>query len=194
VSELLPADPLLPQDLVRRARLAVDALAEWGLTLATAESLTGGLLGALVTAVPGSSAVYRGGVVAYATDLKHDLLGVDGDLLERVGAVDADVAVAMARGVRERLRADVGVATTGVAGPGPQDGHPAGTVWVALATPARAWAVDAGVRSASGADRAAVRAATCRTVLDALLTALTPAPGPAPADPPTGEAPGSTRR
>jgi nicotinamide-nucleotide amidase len=106
-----------------------------GLTLASAESLTGGLVAARVVDVPGASVVFRGGVVAYATDLKHRLLGVDAALLAERGAVDPDVAAAMARGVRERLSADVGVATTGVAGPDPQDGHEAGTVFVAVSLP-----------------------------------------------------------
>jgi nicotinamide-nucleotide amidase len=99
-------------------------------TLAVAESLTGGLLLATLISVPGASKVVRGGVVAYATDLKATLLGVDADLLDRVGAVDPTVAEAMAVGVRSRLDADYGVSTTGVAGPDPQDGHSVGTVFV----------------------------------------------------------------
>ncbi len=94
-----------------------------GLTIGAAESLTGGLVTAALTTVPGASAVVRGGIVAYAADVKNQLLGVDADLLARVGTVHPDVAVAMARGVRERLGAAVGVATTGVAGPEPADGH-----------------------------------------------------------------------
>ena len=117
------------------AGAVVAALRDAGLTLATAESLTGGLVAARVVDVPGASAVLRGGVVAYATDLKHRLLGVDADLLAERGAVDPDVAAAMARGVRDRLSADVGVSTTGVAGPDPQDGHEAGTVFVAVSLP-----------------------------------------------------------
>lgn len=110
----------------------LDLLAARGQTLAVAESLTGGLVTATLVDVPGASRVLRGGVVAYATDLKHALLGVDAGLLARRGAVDAQVAAAMAAGVRDRLGADVGLATTGVAGPDPQDGHPAGTVHVAV--------------------------------------------------------------
>jgi nicotinamide-nucleotide amidase len=115
-----------PADVVR-------ALDEAGLTVAVAESLTGGLVSARLADVPGASAVLRGAVVAYATDLKASLLGVAGALLEAVGPVDAEVATQMARGVRDRLGADVGVATTGVAGPEPQGGHPPGTVFVAVA-------------------------------------------------------------
>ena len=107
-------------------------LTESGQTVAAAESLTGGLVAAALTDVPGSSQAFRGGVVAYATELKAQLLGVDTALLARHGPVYAPVAAAMADGVRARLGATIGVATTGVAGPGPQDGHPAGTVHVAV--------------------------------------------------------------
>jgi len=111
------------------------ALRERGLALAVAESLTGGALSSALVEVPGASAVYRGGVVSYATDLKHRLLGVDAGLLEREGPVDPDVAVQMARGVARQLgepgARTVGVATTGVAGPEPQGGSEVGTVFVA---------------------------------------------------------------
>jgi nicotinamide-nucleotide amidase len=108
-------------------------LAERGATVAVAESLTGGLLGGELTGMPGSSATFAGGVIAYATPLKHRLLGVPEDLLAAHGAVHPDVAAAMARGVRERLGATYGLAVTGVAGPEPQDGRPVGTVHVAVA-------------------------------------------------------------
>ncbi len=101
-------------------------------TVAVAESLTGGLLGAAITTVPGASEVFRGGVIAYATDLKTALLGVPSALLAERGAVDPDVASAMAAGVRQRLGAAIGMATTGVAGPDPQDGKPPGTVHIAV--------------------------------------------------------------
>ncbi|MFD6416703.1 CinA family protein [Streptomyces sp. NPDC060194] len=106
-----------------------------GESVACAESLTGGLLAAALTDVPGASRAFRGGVTAYATDVKRDVLGVDGALLAERGAVDPDVALAMAAGVRRLLGADWGVATTGVAGPDPQDGRPVGTVFVAVAGP-----------------------------------------------------------
>ncbi|WP_030542748.1 CinA family protein [Streptomyces albus] len=111
-------------------------MAARGETLAVAESLTGGLVAAELTGVPGASRVLRGAVTAYATDLKHTLLGVDGALLAERGAVDAEVARQMAGGVRRLLGADWGIATTGVAGPDPQDGQPVGTVYVAVAGPA----------------------------------------------------------
>ena len=117
------------------AASALDVLRVRGWTLAVAESLTGGLLSARVVDVPGASAVHRGAVVAYATELKASLLGVPRDLLAAVGPVDARVALHMADGVRTRLGADVGVATTGVAGPTGQDGEPPGTVHVAVVTP-----------------------------------------------------------
>ena len=103
-----------------------------GETVAAAESLTGGLVAAALTDVPGASNAFRGGVVAYATELKAQVLGVDISMLKRHGPVYAPVAAAMAEGVRQRLGATIGVSTTGVAGPGPQDGHPAGTVHVAV--------------------------------------------------------------
>jgi nicotinamide-nucleotide amidase len=110
-------------------------LGERSATVATAESLTGGLLGAELTAMPGSSATFAGGIVAYATALKASLLGVPEDLLARHGAVHPEVAVAMAEGVRDRLGATYGLAVTGVAGPEPQDGRPVGTVHLAVAGP-----------------------------------------------------------
>ena len=106
-----------------------------GQTLAVAESLTGGALAAAVVEVPGASAVLRGAVVPYATDLKHALLGVDADLLAGKGAVQPEVARQMADGVRDRLGATWGLATTGVAGPDPQDGVTPGTIYVAVTGP-----------------------------------------------------------
>ena len=128
-----PVDPR--GDLAARI---VGVLGERGQTLATAESLTGGMLGAAITAIPGASAVYRGGIVAYATELKTALLGVPASLLARYGPVHPDVAWAMAAGVRDRLGATWGLATTGVAGPDPVDGLAPGTVHIAASagTPA----------------------------------------------------------
>jgi nicotinamide-nucleotide amidase len=110
-------------------------LQERGETVAVAESLTGGLLAARLTTRPGASLSFRGGVTAYATDLKAGLLGVDGALLDRVGAVAAETAAAMASGVRQRLASTYGLALTGVAGPTEQEGKPPGLVFAALATP-----------------------------------------------------------
>ena len=106
-------------------------LAMQGRSVATAESLTGGHLGSTITAIPGASKIYRGGVIAYATDLKTDLLGVSQSLLAEGGAVQAQVALEMATGTAQRLDAEFGLAVTGVAGPDSQDGHLPGTVFVA---------------------------------------------------------------
>jgi nicotinamide-nucleotide amidase len=122
--------PGVPQAARELLRLA----AEHGLTVAVAESLTGGLVAAAITAHPGASAVFRGSVTAYATDLKASLLGVDADLLAEAGVVHAEVARQMAQGVRRLCGADLGIATTGVAGPEQQDGQPVGTVYTAVAT------------------------------------------------------------
>lgn len=141
-------------DVVRR-------LIALGRTVATAESLTGGLVAAAITQVPGASQVYRGGVVAYATDVKHSLLNVDEALLARVGAVHREVAAAMAAGARDRLGATYGLSTTGVAGPAEQDGHRPGTVWVGVADRDRCWALNASWPADQlGLDRRAVRTAT----------------------------------
>jgi nicotinamide-nucleotide amidase len=139
-----------------------------GDTLAVAESLTGGALGAEITAVPGVSATFRGGVTAYTTGLKATLLGVDADLLAARGPVDADVARAMAAGARDRLDSTWGLATTRVGGPDPQDGHPAGEVYVAVAGPR----VSRAERLSLAGDRAAVRAGAVAAALGLLRAAL----------------------
>ncbi|MFG1812990.1 CinA family protein [Kribbella sp. NPDC049174] len=145
----------------------VGLLKRRGETLATAESLTGGMVGAALTDVPGVSAVYRGGVVVYATDLKAKLAGVPDDLLAAVGPVHPDTAAALATGVRERLDATYGLATTGVAGPDPQAGVSAGTVYVAAAGPD---GVEVRKLELSG-DRTAIRRGSVQAVLE-LATAL----------------------
>ena len=102
-----------------------------GKTLCTAESCTGGGIGAALTAIPGSSAVYKGGIISYTNEVKHNLLAVDNDLLERFGAVSAPVAEAMALGARKALKADIAVSVTGLAGPGGDDyGNPVGRVYI----------------------------------------------------------------
>ena len=102
-----------------------------GKTLVTAESCTGGGIGAALTAVSGASAVYKGGIISYTNWVKHNLLHVDEDLLNEVGAVSAPVAEAMARGARDALQADVAVSVTGLAGPGGDEfGNPVGTVFI----------------------------------------------------------------
>ena len=123
------------EDRIRAARALLRAAAHRGVTLAIAESLTGGQVASSLVEVPGASCVLVGAVVAYATRIKAQVLGVDAVHLELTGPVDRDVALQMAHGVRRLLGADLGLATTGVAGPGPADGHPAGTVHVAVAAP-----------------------------------------------------------
>ncbi|MEU4771743.1 CinA family protein [Micromonospora sp. NPDC023644] len=113
----------------------VHSLSERHQTLATVESLTGGLLAASIVEIAGVSGVFRGGLVVYATELKARLAGVSEDLLADRGPVDPDVAVALAEGGRRQCGADWGLATTGVAGPEPQDGKPVGLVYVAVAGP-----------------------------------------------------------
>jgi nicotinamide-nucleotide amidase len=122
-------------DAADGAARVIVGLAGRGQTLAVAESLTGGLLAATLVDVPGASAVFRGGLVVYATDLKASLAGVDPDLLAERGPVDPDVAAALAAGARSRCGADWGLATTGVAGPTAQNGIGVGTVYIGLATP-----------------------------------------------------------
>ncbi|MDH6236613.1 CinA family protein [Cryobacterium sp. CG_9.6] len=116
------------------------------LSIAVAESLTGGLLVAELVRVPGASAVVNGGIVAYNTELKHTLLGVDTSVLNVHGPVHPDVAKLMAIGARTALavngeRAAIGVSTTGVAGPGPQGGHAEGTVFIGLSKGTGSWAL-----------------------------------------------------
>jgi PncC family amidohydrolase len=137
-------------------------------TVATAESLTGGLLGAALTCVPGASTSYRGGVVAYATELKTTLLGVDPEVLAARGAVDPGVAAAMAGGARTRCAATYGVATTGVAGPDPQDGKPVGLVYVAVSGPRGVEVVEQRLAG----DRAAIRGEAVRAALRLLRKTL----------------------
>lgn len=110
-----------------------------GKTLVTAESCTGGGIGAALTAVPGSSAVYKGGVICYTNWVKEHILGVDSRMLKQFGAVSAPVAQAMAKGVREKLEADISLSVTGLAGPGGDEyGNPVGTVFIGCDSPWRA--------------------------------------------------------
>lgn len=103
-------------------------------TLVTAESCTGGGIGAALTAIPGSSAVYKGGIISYTNWVKHNLLGVDDALLDKVGAVSAPVAEAMAAGAKKVLDADIALSVTGLAGPGGDDyGNPVGRVFIGYA-------------------------------------------------------------
>lgn len=150
------------EDLLALAGTLLNLLGRWGWRLGTAESLTGGMLGATITAVPGASASYMGGVIGYADWEKTALLGVSTGLLEQAGAVSAGVAEAMAQGCRKRLEVQVGLATTGIAGPAADDrGTPVGTVFVACATPT-AHAVE---RLTLDGDRRQIRVESTRAVL-----------------------------
>ncbi|MDR1450131.1 MAG: CinA family protein [Propionibacteriaceae bacterium] len=150
------------------AGLAIRRLTAAGQTVATAESITGGLIAGRLTAVAGASAVVRGGLVVYAADLKTRLAGVPAALIVRAGVVSEAVAAALADGAREACRADWGIGVTGVAGPGPSDGVPAGTVWLAVAGPDGPWTE----RLSLPGSRAAVRAAVVARAVAALLAAL----------------------
>jgi nicotinamide-nucleotide amidase len=154
------------------AAAVMAALVARGETFAAVESLTGGLIASTVVEIPGVSAVFRGGLVVYATDLKESLAGVPGDLLAERGPVDPDVASALATGGRERCKADWAVATTGVAGPEPQGGQPVGTVYVAVAGPYGTVVRRLGLDG----DRAAVRAAAATAALRLLADQIRSAP------------------
>jgi nicotinamide-nucleotide amidase len=150
------------------ARRVHAALTAGSGTVATAESLTGGRLAAALTATPGASATYVGGVVTYATELKVSLLGVPQHLVDAHGVVSAECAKAMAAGVRALTGATYGIATTGVAGPSEQEGKPAGTVFLGLAGPDLLEAV---ALELSG-KRHQIQERTCRQALEVFLDVL----------------------
>ncbi len=158
----------MADEVLARARELLARLSALGHTLGTAESLTGGLLCARLIDVPGASAVVRGGIVSYATQVKADLLGVGADVLANRGAVDPEVALAMAQGAARILGCDWALATTGVAGPDPADGAPLGTVYVAVR-----WPAGQRVRhTVLSGNRAAIRAGAVREALDLALECL----------------------
>lgn len=146
----------------------VRRLTALGQTVACAESLTAGMVTARIADVPGASTVLRGGVVAYAAEAKVALLGVPAALIAQVGTVDEQVARTMAEVVRKSFAATWGLATTGIAGPGPAEGKPAGTVWIAASGPAGT----ATRRLTLQGDRAEVRAASVTAVLHLLAELL----------------------
>ena len=150
------------------AAAVVSDAAAAGLTVATAESLTAGLVAAELGSVPGASAVLLGGIVAYANSVKKKVLGVDGELLATAGSVDAEVARQMAAGARRVLSADFGVATTGAAGPEPHDGKPVGCVFIAVAAPGQVLVEE----FFFSGDRAAIRRQACDEALILLARAV----------------------
>lgn len=154
------------------ARAVVIAATLGGKTIATAESLTAGLVASTLASIPGASQVLRGGVVAYATDLKASALQVPQSLLDAGGPIQSPVAAAMAVGARAWARADFGLGCTGVAGPDAQDGHPVGEVHVAVAGPTEG-AIRTHTLTLSG-DRDGIRHGTVLVVLGMVLDALLP--------------------
>ena len=146
----------LPFEVLRQLRAQ-------GRTLATAESCTGGLIGKLLTDVPGSSEVYMGGVISYTNGVKHRLLGVSEDTLRVYTAVSRQTAHEMAHGAREAVQADVGVSVTGLAGPDGDGVHPVGTVFVSLSDGKRTWVRE---KHITDRDRKTVRLYACQNVFD----------------------------
>lgn len=156
------------------AEALLGALRSRGWTVGVAESLTGGDLASAIVTIPGASAVFRGGVVAYATSIKHSVLSVDAELLETFGPVHPEVAMQMAQGVRAVMAvadrpAEVGISTTGIAGPESPDGQPVGTVHVG---------VSAGERTISrvfvfDGDRAQIRKASVLSALNLAFEVVT---------------------
>jgi len=140
----------------------VHVLADAGLTVATCESLTGGLVGATITSIPGASAVFRGGLITYASDLKAALAGVDAQWIAEHGVVNDTTARQMATGCAHTCQADLGLACTGVAGPDRQDGQRPGTVHIAVAHDAQVFTRQL---SLSG-EREAVRLGTVSALLE----------------------------
>ena len=155
----------------------VAALIESGRTLATAETDTGGLIGHWITDIPGCSRAWIGGAAPYHNHPKIDLIGVERDLLREHGSVSEEAAVAMARGVRETLQADIGVSETGITGPtGGSEGRPVGTVWIACAGPGERVAAE---RHVWGEDREGNKRLTAQRALEMVRDALSDSADPA---------------
>ncbi len=153
------------------AQQLVDTLSERGLTLATAETDTGGLIGHWITDIPGCSAVWIGGAAPYHNVPKIDLIGVSRDLLREHGSVSEEVAIAMAEGVRNTLNADIGVAETGITGPtGGSESRPVGTVWIACVGPGSRVAAE---RRVWTSDREGAKRLTAERAIELVLDAAT---------------------
>lgn len=163
-------DPLVPGTA---AADLVATLAARRQTVATAESLTAGLIAATIAGVPGASVVLRGGLIVYATDLKSTLGGVDPERLVADGPVSESTAAALAEGAATRCGATWGVGITGVAGPDPQDGHPPGTLYLGIAGPGGTVVTRPPVRG----DRWDIRAGAARAAVSGLLTRVRGAAG-----------------
>ena len=150
--------------MASQAKRVHDLLQERGQYVATAESLTGGKLAVLLTAAPGASDTFLGGVVSYATEVKQNVLGVSAEVVEEHGVVSAECAREMARGIRALMGSTYGVSTTGVAGPAEQEGKEPGTVYVGLSGPGG----DSTVALDLTGDRTEITDATCEQALSAL--------------------------
>ncbi|WP_431711571.1 CinA family protein [Glutamicibacter uratoxydans] len=155
----------MPQDIANKV---IQRAVQANMQLATAESLTAGQISAALATVAGASAVLRGGVVSYSSEVKHQLLGVSAELLQRKGSVDPEVAAAMARGAREVCGADLAVSATGVAGPSAHDGKSVGTVFIGWATATQ----DGAIEHHFVGDREQIRARATQMALQQLLVIL----------------------
>ncbi|HSN35169.1 MAG TPA: CinA family protein [Arthrobacter sp.] len=164
-------NPHHPISLHHLAEEAVTGAIGRGLTVATAESLTAGMVTAVLADTPGASGMLQGGVVSYQNAVKADVLGVPRELLESVGAVDGRVAEAMAEGTRRLCGADIGISTTGVAGPEPHAGKDVGSVYIGVATAEGS----ASYAYSFEGNRPEIRGQACAAALERLLQALAPA-------------------
>ena len=165
-----PAAEALAASVHEAACRVIEKASDAGVTLGTAESLTGGLIAGSLTAVPGSSSVVRGGIVSYVDEVKRAVLDVPGPVLETVGAVSRETARAMAEGAVARLSCDIAVSVTGIAGPGgAEPGKPVGTVWMGVCR--KGAAADARLLSFRG-DREQVRLQTVLAALEAFERAI----------------------
>ena len=140
-----------------------------GETISTAESITGGLIGGAITGVPGSSEVFLGGVISYSNQMKKDELGITAADIKKVGVVSEAIAVAMALAIQKRTKSTWAISSTGVAGPGPIDGIPAGTVWIAIAGPK----IAQGIELSIAGKREIVRLGAVESALGAFERILT---------------------
>ena len=167
-----PASKVTLKEIFSEAQALIDLASEKKVSIATAESCTGGLIGAAITSIPGSSTPFKGGIIAYSNSVKNTLLGVPAGMLQKYGAVSREVARAMAIGAVEAVNVDMAVSVTGVAGPGGgSDEKPVGTVWMGLAV-----RIDGKIEVTTKLHRFGdigrnkVRDVTCYEALKALIT------------------------
>ena len=151
------------------SKTIVKTLTLRGETISTAESITGGLISGAITGVPGSSEVFLGGVISYSNQMKKDELGITAADIKKVGVVSEAIAVAMALAIQKRTKSTWAISSTGVAGPGPVDGIPAGTVWIAIAGPK----IAQGIELSIAGKREIVRLGAVESALGAFERILT---------------------